>query len=481
VNGSLTRYLYEYQRVVLEVNIYGDQTGRNVYGINLLTRQVGVDTFLYMYNGHADVTALLSTTGTVVATYYYDAFGNILDQTGVLSNNILYAGYQYDSETGLYYLNARMYDPVTARFMQEDTFTGDRNDPLSLNLYTYCHNEPLMYSDPTGHYAEQEEEEEEEEEVTWPSGMPAADYVKYATQQKNEASKFHKPAWPSGMPSTDYNTVCSVAENKWNNANIAESQEDFKYGKNSGGMPADLYEAYWQSIWIDEANKRIDEIVLSMGKTKSDKALTPNRDLIAEVYAYTSMTAEEDDLFWDSLEWLGTPYPPSDTSYSNQKTDYCDCGGFVRSLYEERGIVISMSGPEGFRESSRMSSATEDTIEQYYNGEIRNEDATNWKSLYNREINAYEAGTLSAGRVVEDSSYQTGDAFFYDLSDASDKPGVDHVGLYLGQDSEGRDIFIETANTTWGLRILGPETEYGVDDNRYDNREQNVTNVKRYL
>jgi hypothetical protein len=44
-----------------------------------------------------------------------------------------------------------MYDPVTARFMQEDSFTGDRNDPLSLNLYTYCHNEPLMYSDPTGH------------------------------------------------------------------------------------------------------------------------------------------------------------------------------------------------------------------------------------------------------------------------------------------------------------------------------------------
>ena len=154
VNGTLTRYLYEYQRVVLEENYLGDQIGRNVYGINLLTRQVGGDILIYMYNGHADVTALLNTAGSIVATYYYDAFGNILDQTGVLSNNILYAGYQYDSETGLYYLNARMYDPVTARFMQEDTFTGDRNDPLSLNLYTYCHNEPLMYSDPTGHSAQ---------------------------------------------------------------------------------------------------------------------------------------------------------------------------------------------------------------------------------------------------------------------------------------------------------------------------------------
>jgi RHS repeat-associated protein len=68
------------------------------------------------------------------------------------SSMIGYAGYFYDGETGLYYLNARMYDPTIARFLQEDTYKGDINDPLSLNLYTYCHNEPLMYTDPTGHY-----------------------------------------------------------------------------------------------------------------------------------------------------------------------------------------------------------------------------------------------------------------------------------------------------------------------------------------
>jgi len=239
VNGTLTRYLYEYQRVVLEENSLGDQTGRNVYGINLLTRQVGVDTFLYMYNGHADVTALLNTAGNVVATYYYDAFGNILDQTGVLSNNILYAGYQYDSETGLYYLNARMYDPVTARFMQEDTFTGDRNDPLSLNLYTYCHNEPLMYSDPTGHteysdpggygtyysnqaQAQQKAQQQTQNQADFDSGtnlhgMPTADYEKYAETEKNIAEhKFVPPAQPSGMPSVDYNTICNIAKANFN-------------------------------------------------------------------------------------------------------------------------------------------------------------------------------------------------------------------------------------------------------------------------
>ena len=89
--------------------------------------------------------------GDVVATYYYDSFGNILDRTGEVSNSILYAGYQYDEETGLYYINARMYDPVTARFLQADTYLGKLNDPLSLNLYTYCLNNPQKYVDPSGH------------------------------------------------------------------------------------------------------------------------------------------------------------------------------------------------------------------------------------------------------------------------------------------------------------------------------------------
>ena len=141
-------------KVVLELDESGIQTGRNVYGTNLLMRNSEGTSYYYMYNGHADVTALLKPDGTVAATYYYDAFGNITETTGTTSNTIIYAGYQYDKETGLYYLNARMYDPKTARFLQEDTYTGDINDPLSLNLYTYCHNEPLMYYDPTGHWPE---------------------------------------------------------------------------------------------------------------------------------------------------------------------------------------------------------------------------------------------------------------------------------------------------------------------------------------
>ncbi len=157
-NGQITNYLYEYDKVILETNSAGAQTACNLYGINLISRTAGSNNLYYMYNGHADVTALIDNTGAVQASYYYDAFGNILDQTGSVNNNITYAGYQYDSETGLYYLNARYYDSKIARFLSEDTYRGSVADPLSLNLYMYCHNEPIMYWDPSGHWEQGDED-----------------------------------------------------------------------------------------------------------------------------------------------------------------------------------------------------------------------------------------------------------------------------------------------------------------------------------
>ena len=76
IDGQITRYMYEYDKVVLEVDGKGNQTARNVYGTNLVSRTAGGQTLYYMYNGHADVTALIGTTGQIAATYYYDAFGN---------------------------------------------------------------------------------------------------------------------------------------------------------------------------------------------------------------------------------------------------------------------------------------------------------------------------------------------------------------------------------------------------------------------
>ena len=66
-------------------------------------------------------------------------------------NEVCYTGGIYDVSTGLYYLNARYYDPNNGRFVTQDTYRGEINNPSTLNFYTYCANNPIKYVDPSGH------------------------------------------------------------------------------------------------------------------------------------------------------------------------------------------------------------------------------------------------------------------------------------------------------------------------------------------
>lgn len=79
-------------------------------------------------------------------SYQYDAFGAEAEVYEQFPNRIRYTGQQYDELTGQYYLRARYYDPLLGRFMQEDVYQGD-----GLNLYAYCHNNPVKYYDPSGY------------------------------------------------------------------------------------------------------------------------------------------------------------------------------------------------------------------------------------------------------------------------------------------------------------------------------------------
>lgn len=102
--------------------------------------------------------------GTVENAYEYDAFGKLLGSHVTITNRLLYAGQQYDQESGQYYLRARYYNPVVGRFMQEDPYRGD-----GLNLYAYCGNNPVCYYDPSGYTCElngQAEENAKKENVT---------------------------------------------------------------------------------------------------------------------------------------------------------------------------------------------------------------------------------------------------------------------------------------------------------------------------
>jgi RHS repeat-associated protein len=65
-----------------------------------------------------------------------------------------FTGQVFDGETGLYYYNARYYDPELGRFIQPDNAIPDLGNPQTYNRYSYCLNNPLRFTDPTGHAAE---------------------------------------------------------------------------------------------------------------------------------------------------------------------------------------------------------------------------------------------------------------------------------------------------------------------------------------
>ena len=116
-------------------------------------------TYTYVYNGLGDVMEILDSSGNAVVSYLYDAWGAPISITGPMAstlgvqNPIRYRGYYYDTETGLYYLQNRYYDPVVGRFINADSLLGANGDLMPYNLYAYCSNNPVNMSDPTGESA----------------------------------------------------------------------------------------------------------------------------------------------------------------------------------------------------------------------------------------------------------------------------------------------------------------------------------------
>ncbi|MDN4619635.1 RHS repeat-associated core domain-containing protein [Paenibacillus sp. PsM32] len=131
--------------------IRGDRVLLKFSKSNLYNSQYSTPHY-YLYNGHGDVIGLLDGYGTQVNTYDYDEFGNTVAEKEKTWNPFKYAGEYQDNESGLYYLNARYYDPSMGRFLNEDTYEGDIYDLLTLNVFTYVINNPLIYTDPTGNH-----------------------------------------------------------------------------------------------------------------------------------------------------------------------------------------------------------------------------------------------------------------------------------------------------------------------------------------
>lgn len=110
--------------------------------------------YFYNYDVRGSVTAILSPTGAKEEDYSYDPFGITENGGSNFANDMQFTGAVSDQNTGLYYMNARYYNPNTGRFLTQDSYSGNPYDPWTQHLYSYCGNNPTNYVDPTGHIAE---------------------------------------------------------------------------------------------------------------------------------------------------------------------------------------------------------------------------------------------------------------------------------------------------------------------------------------
>ena len=118
--------------------------------------------YLYRKDVQGNIIAILNSNGEILARYFYDAWGNhtVEDNSGVEItdtesiahlNPFRYRGYYYDTETNLYYLKARYYDPDVGRFISMDDIAYLNPEAINgLNLYAYCGNNPVMHVDENG-------------------------------------------------------------------------------------------------------------------------------------------------------------------------------------------------------------------------------------------------------------------------------------------------------------------------------------------
>ncbi len=111
--------------------------------------QIGISTGTpdwYVQDKIGSTLALLDTTGSTVATYTYDPYGNTTNTSGTPGlTNLRWQGQYQDPTTGLYYMRARWYDPGSGQFLDTDPLLAATHQP-----YSYAGDDPINSADPTG-------------------------------------------------------------------------------------------------------------------------------------------------------------------------------------------------------------------------------------------------------------------------------------------------------------------------------------------
>ena len=118
-----------------------------------------------LYDGTGHVVALADSSGTLQAEYAYGPFGELLHATGPMAqaNPWRYATKYFDAETGLYYFGRRYLDPITGQWLSREPL----GESESINLYAYCHNDPINSVDLLGMWQINTQEEANIQRAKW--------------------------------------------------------------------------------------------------------------------------------------------------------------------------------------------------------------------------------------------------------------------------------------------------------------------------
>ncbi|MGM9601728.1 MAG: RHS repeat domain-containing protein, partial [Faecousia sp.] len=158
VNGVKHEYFYASGKLLRET--YGNITLDFLYNSNgypyalLYTNgDAAQEVYYYITNLQGDVMYMMNSAGGYAATYEYGPYGEVIAAYGTIAqtNPLRYRGYYYDSETGFYYLQSRYYDPTICRFINADAYASTGQGILGHNMFSYCRNNPVFFSDPSGY------------------------------------------------------------------------------------------------------------------------------------------------------------------------------------------------------------------------------------------------------------------------------------------------------------------------------------------
>ena len=166
VNGVITEYILDSGRVIATKRgvdytyfIY-DTNGRPI-GMHCTTSTGGAistNAYFFVSNPQGDILKVVDYLGNDIVTYEYDPWGKVINEEIapgkqlIAERNIFrYRGYIYDSETELYYLQSRYYDPHIGRFINADGLVSTGQGVLGNNMFVYCGNNPVCRADYSGY------------------------------------------------------------------------------------------------------------------------------------------------------------------------------------------------------------------------------------------------------------------------------------------------------------------------------------------